>query len=194
MRRFGGKLRRPSDALISRGLLWIGLIAVCSSTYLAAVGTEHRDGLDAARAVDQAGVHQTFMQDPCLGFRWTVAADPDHPQRPPHMVLAESGDPVSARLVHSQSGSAAKREVASLEDRERSRIVIHPGDLILINQDSQGVRAIFEGNALNSAARGDTFRVRLRFGTVSRNGGIVIDVVATQVGRAQWMTALEEGQ
>ena len=166
------------------------LSIVCLFMALASPGEERRSRSDDTKAV---AVHQKLFQDPCLGIRWTVVADQDHRDRPPRLFAVGTGEPGEAKLEELQRGVEGRKEGDSAENREHARILIHPGDPVLIDQQTPSLHALFQGNALTAAGRGDLVRVRLRFGTGFGSRGTVIVVVATQNGRAEWNAPSEKG-
>jgi len=124
------------------------------------------------------------VTDSCLGLRWRLVVDPAHPAWPGRMVLLDRMD-----IVERKVASADRVRVS-----EPTINVIRAGDRVVVIQDSGIVRARLQAIAIESAATGQTLRVRL-IGNDSRwytatplvaSSGPVISVVATGAGIGQW--------
>lgn len=130
---------------------------------------------------------QRDIVDPCVGTRWQLVADSQHPERPGRLVPVYSGvlrasNPIPAGLVRLPTPSPPAMPA------------IHAGDRIAVSQQTPVLRARFQAVALESAAFGQTFRVRLLGGaqTLTGNQGTVVDVRAIRAGEAVWLSV--EGQ
>ncbi len=125
---------------------------------------------------------QRVILDPCLGKRWQLIADAQHPERPGRLVLAESG---ALRPFQSRSSESAPSPAISPPQLS----VIHVGDRITVSQQTPVLRARFRAVALESAGSGETLRVRILGGGESfpGNRGAVVAARAIQAGEAEWL-------
>ena len=127
---------------------------------------------------------QRQIVDPCLGTRWQLIADSQHPERPGRMVLLTSGVYRVSNPSHDGSTLPPAPVPTALP-------VIRAGDRITVLQQTSILRARLQAVALESAATGQTLRVRLLGGTdtLTGNRGTVVDVRAVQAGEAEWPAA-----
>jgi hypothetical protein len=131
--------------------------------------------------------------DPCLGTRWQLVADAQHPERPRRLVLVNSG------VYRVSNPSPAGSVPPSVSLREASPValpVIRAGDRITVLQQTSILRARLQAVALESGAAGQTLRVRLLGGadTLTGNQGTVVDVRAMQAGEAVWLAVDRNSQ
>jgi hypothetical protein len=166
-------------------------------------------------------------KDPCLANRWVLVANKEHPSWPRHLIRfdSQSGN-LNRSLGQNQSNQSPRitstsAELQGLEKTHLSRVTmvspaasttrivipwtntiprdaIRAGDRILVEQKSSVLDAHFEAIALQSAAIGESFRVRLARaasghantvdGVKASNGGWgqVVAVVAVARGTARW--------
>jgi hypothetical protein len=136
---------------------------------------------------------QREIVDPCLGVRWQLVADAQHPERPGRLVRVDFGVFRAAGF----SPSGATLSPAPLPAAPPAVLpVIRAGDRIAVTQQTPILRARFEGLALESGAAGQTLRVRLLGGaqTLTGNQGTVVDVRAIQAGEAVWLAVDRNSQ
>lgn len=124
------------------------------------------------------------IDDPSSGDCWLLLRDPKDPGGPGRLVLEkrnaqgpgrEGGGPRAASATGSTFGSAAKQGV----DRSAARLpVIHPGERLIVEENTPLVEARLEAVALNPARAGSVFKVRLAI------GGKVVRARALGPGRA----------
>lgn len=132
------------------------------------------------------GPLQREIVDPCLGTRWQLIADTQHPERPGRLV------PVDFRLLRAASARPRESPSAPISPPAATLAappIIRPGNRITVTQQTSILRARFQAVALESAAAGQTLRVRLLGGsdTLTGNQGTVVDVRAVQAGEAVWL-------
>ena len=106
------------------------------------------------------------IDDPCGGDRWLLVRDPSRPGGPGRLFQ------VSAVRRKPLNPGHAGPEI------EAPAPVIHPGDRILVEENTPVVEARLEAVAMGPAQPGSTFTVRLAV------GGRVVRVVAVGPGRA----------
>jgi hypothetical protein len=141
-------------------------------------------------------VYREFV-DPCLGSHWQLQIDPAHRDRPGRLVLMDSSDgrqsvgaseDASERHKLDEAGNPSQ---ASQNDTSSSSspLAIRAGEHLIVDQDSQVLRARFQAIALESAQIGQRMRVRLSATTTLPQSlkGAVISVVATGTGQARWL-------
>lgn len=128
----------------------------------------------ALRDVSRAPL-QAEIVDPCLGTRWRLVPDTQHPERPGRLVLSESG--------------LASPSKPSSEAAPATSPIIRAGERVAVFQTTPMLRARFEAVALESAAAGKPMRVRLLPAGDARSGnqGTVVDVRAIAAGEAIWL-------
>ena len=132
-------------------------------------------------SVTQAAFQREIV-DPCLGTRWQLVADAQHPERPGHLVLVDS------RALRS-SGTTPAGSPPSTPASTTQLPVIRAGDRIAVLQQTPILRGRFQAVALESAATGQTLRVRLlgNSDTLTGNLGTIVDVRALRAGEAAWL-------
>lgn len=116
------------------------------------------------------------IDDPHTGDRWLVVRDSNNPAGPGRMVQVSKAATASGAGPASSSGS-------NLETKS-SLPVIHSGDSLIVIEETAAVSEQLEAVALESAAQGSIFEVRLNI------GGRTYRAVATGPGRARF----SEGQ
>jgi len=152
-----------------------------SGDHLPVVRIEARGPLpDAAQGqsgVALSGALSREIVDPCLGTRWRLIADAEHPERPGRLVLADPGFVRGA--VSAEKASASRTPTWA----------IRSGDRLTVAQENTVLRARFQAVALESAEAGQTMRVRLIGGADTRTGnfGTVVEVRAIRPGEAEWL-------
>ena len=117
------------------------------------------------------------IDDPAAGGCWLLARNTMHPEGPGKLVRVAGQD----RDCDRGSGSRSLRQQRQ-SSRLPFRVVIHPGDRLLVEQHSLLVNAQFEATAIEPAVPGERFGARLRV------NGKVVTVVAVRAGLAE-MTA-----
>jgi hypothetical protein len=111
------------------------------------------------------------IDDPNNGDRWLLMRDEQHPGGPGRLVLAAGDRNRPAGRLSQDAGQG--REVRVLP-------VIRTGDRLMVEEHTPVVDAVLEAQALNPAAEGESFDVRLTI------GGKVIRAVALGPGRAKF--------
>jgi len=109
------------------------------------------------------------IEDPPLGTRWLLLRDGGHPGGPGRMVLASDAGKESGGVLANWPPETTGR---------MSRPAIRAGDLVVVERSTAVVEARLEAIALEPAAIGSSFHVRLRI------GGKVVRVVALAEDRA----------
>jgi len=122
------------------------------------------------------------IDDPHTGIHWLVVRDAGHPGGPGRLVQAAEfagwhGDSSSGR-----SNPVAQTAVDSLHP------VVRAGDRMIAEEHTQVADAQLEGVALEPAAAGAAFNLRLRI------GGKVVRAVAEGPGKAILQPSLEAGR
>jgi hypothetical protein len=133
--------------------------------------------------------------DPCLGSRWHLVTNPEHPEWPGRLVLVEAGGLGVDRSIAEHAFHATEAPTTVLRSGEIPvdsgipAIVIRAGERVTVDQQTQVLHARFQAIALESAIAGQRMRVRLGAGTHSARGldGVVIPVLATAPGQARWL-------
>ena len=108
------------------------------------------------------------IDDPGTGRRWLLERDPAHPGGPGRLV------DISGRAIEPAMNAGAQAAVPS-----PFRPVIRAGDRLVLSQETAVVSARFEAVALEPAAIGKEFKVRLKY------GGKVMVAVALAPGLAK---------
>ena len=111
-------------------------------------------------APDAVGAHRILRErmDPHTGERWLLVPNPDDPAGPGQW--ARSGEVRSSCTVH-------------------KKIVIRRGDPVVVEEHTETIDALLEATALEPAAAGSSFSVRLKI------GGRALRVAAIAAGRAE---------
>jgi hypothetical protein len=135
---------------------WLALTAGAGAAKRNA-GREAAGGLQVVRQID----------DPGTGRHWLLERDPAHPGGPGRL-LAVSGQVAAAQ-------KAAGTGVAPVSP---FRPVIRAGDRLVVSEETNVVSARLEAVAMEPAAAGRKFKVRLKF------GGKVLNAVAVAPGQA----------
>jgi len=124
-----------------------------------------------------SGALDREIVDPCLGTRWRLIANAEHPERPGRLVLVDRG---LDRVAPPGQNTPAARAPAW---------AIRSGDRLTVAQETAILRARFQAVALESAEAGQRLRVRLIGGADTRTGnfGTVVEVRAVAPGEAVWL-------
>jgi len=130
------------------------------------------------------------IADPCLRQHWQLLIDRSHPSWPGRLFLVNQNG--KASVDHGQSAPGVSKTSGPVS--EMQSMLILAGDRVTVVQDSEILRARFEGVALDSAGVGERLRVRLIVSDSRRRGlnpesldpGPVISVVAKGIGLTQW--------
>lgn len=102
------------------------------------------------------------LMDPHSGERWRLLPNPNDPSGPGQWIR-------SGEVSRSATGH---KEIAK-------EMVIHRGDRVVVEEHSEAVQAWLEATALEPAAAGSRFSVRLKI------GGRVVRAAAIAAGRAE---------
>jgi hypothetical protein len=113
------------------------------------------------------------IDDPHTGDRWILVRNDQMPGGPGRMVLLT---PDRATTV-----SGAAQPILTLTEETKSPLIIHAGDRVIVERHTAVVDAVLEARAVNPAALGAEFNLRL---TV---GGKVLRAVALGPGRAAFL-------
>ena len=112
------------------------------------------------------------LEDPSTHQHWLLLQDLSRPTGP--AVLIELPLDLSCAPFRT-----AKSDLRSpLPARELSIPIIHPGDRIILSEHTRAFDAELEATALQAAAVGDVFTIRMKF------GGLTLHAIATSPGRA----------
>ena len=101
------------------------------------------------------------IRDPHTGAHWVMVANKNNPGGPGRMVLATDG-----------------ADGRSTTEKQKSAVIIHPGDRVVVEEHTLHADARLEAVALSAAPQGFRFDVRLKIGRK------VVRVVALAPGRA----------
>jgi len=105
------------------------------------------------------------INDPWTGARWQMQRDEEHPGGPHRLLLVDAGHaPVASAAVMARPAAP--------------RPVIHPGDLLIVEEHTPVVDASLQAVALGQATAGSWLEVRLKL------GGRVLRALALGPGRA----------
>jgi hypothetical protein len=132
---------------------------VCLKDFETTYGTRYR----AVRIID----------DPCTGHRWLLVRQFDRPEAPALLVQMPDNHSCSKLPVEDSEGRSP-----ATANRMLARRVIHPGDFVILSEDTPVSDARLEATALQPAATGQALTVRLKF------GGHLLRAVATGPGHA----------
>ena len=169
--------------------MMLALVAIAAAEMAPAqTATENRDcaGVNHAASIPAAtqpcaGPLFGEIDDPATGDRWLMERNEMHPEGPGRLVrLAGEGGAAGGFA----SAVRVRRQDAAGSDVSR-RLVIHAGDVLVLEEHAAHVDARLEAVALGSAMRGEELRVRLKI------GGKVVRAVATSIGRAELLPAAE---
>jgi hypothetical protein len=114
------------------------------------------------------------IDDPHLGSRWLLYRDPAHPGGPGRLVRVGSIAPDRLRSSAPLTGGEAA-----------ARPIIHPGDRVVLEEDTSVVDARLEAVALGPALAGSPLQVRLAL------GGRILPAIAVAPGRVALAPELE---
>lgn len=135
--------------------------------------------------------------DPCIGSRWQLLVDSEHPSWPGRLVLKSASEAhISNAPGQYLSGQVETRKHASngIGQYAPAAItppVIHAGDHVIVDQQSQVIQAQFDAVAMEQAVVGQRLKVRLISpgNLQGSNQGPVISVLATDFGKVRWLNA-----
>jgi len=113
------------------------------------------------------------IDDPHTGDRWLLMRNGQFPGGPGRLVLASA---------HRNAAGGAAGRAAGQPGEAQMIPVIRAGDRLIVEEHTAVVDAVLEARALNPAAAGTRFDVRLTM------GGNVVRVVALGPGRAALLT------
>jgi hypothetical protein len=86
--------------------------------------------------------------DRSTGARWVLMRDVEHPAAPAHWVLADAGK--------EKAGAGSKAT--------EPKLAIHPGDKIVVEEETTVLNAWLEATALTGAENGGELRARMKIG------------------------------
>jgi hypothetical protein len=119
------------------------------------------------------------IDDPHTGARWLLMRNSGHPGGPGRMVLAFAPRGQALSTVGGETRIGAQSDLEPLLAASApAQPVIRAGDRLTVEENTAVVEARLEAVALNPAAIGSPFNVRLAI------GGRVVRVVAVSAGRA----------
>jgi hypothetical protein len=110
------------------------------------------------------------IEDPSTGDLWLLLRDRNHPAGPGRLVLA----PQRTSMRGAISGGPAQPLSAG------ERLLIHPGDALMVEEHTEVADVRLEAVALEPAVKGAPFKARLKI------GGQVVRVAAVSPGRADF--------
>jgi hypothetical protein len=120
------------------------------------------------------------IEDPSLGGRWMLCRNADHPGGPGRLLLVSNQSAGKRNLPGNLPiANAPDGGLASV------RPVIRAGDRVIVEEISAVAEARLAAVALESAAAGSAFKVRLEI------GGKVLLVVAVRAGQALFQPRIE---
>ncbi len=128
---------------------------------------------------------RSAITDPCLGDQWELVVNAQNPEAPGRLIRTN---------IHQT------QRLQTVQPAAPHRMVIRPGDRVLVHQTSPVMDAQFQAVALESARAGDVFRVQLRAvrnlesTAASILTGPVLQVRATGPGLAQLQAAQRADQ
>jgi len=135
--------------------------------------------------------------DPCLGIRWHLRQDPEHPGGPARLVSVQVDSPKEAKQQGNVSASMAKSASTDLPVRPVivSQPIIRVGQMIQVEQRSATLHTTLQAKALESAVLGQKLRVQMTGirGFSGSTAGAILSVVATGAGIAEWASATTSG-
>lgn len=121
------------------------------------------------RSFEDASTHQS----------WTVVRDKKQPAAP-----ARLWGPTILR----GAGCASAEESREALLQTASRLIIHAGDSLIVDEHTAIVDARLEATALNAAAGGERLKIRLKI------GNRIVEAVAIEPGRAEMVPAMREAR
>ncbi len=161
-----------SKAISGWGWLLVApVVGTCAQTpgnVAAAPETLHVVAATPGTALDSDGQVLRRIEDPSTGDLWLLLRDPGRPAGPGRLVLARQRTDTHEAMP----GGAAQLLTA------KKRPVIQTGDALTVEEHTAVVDARLEAVALEPAAKGAHFKVRLKI------GGKVVRVVAISPGCA----------
>jgi len=110
------------------------------------------------------------IDDPATGGRWLLTRDADHPAGPGQLIWVKGLSEVT------------DKQPASAQTKQNSLIplpVIHPGDRIVVEEETPVVESRLEATALAAACAGVNFKAQLKI------GGHIVQAIAVAPGQAR---------
>ena len=120
------------------------------------------------RSFEDVGTHQS----------WTVVQDKKRPAAPARLV--------GPTILHGGRASAEESGEALLQ--MASRLIIHAGDSLIVDEHTAIVDARLEATALGAAARGERLKVRLK------TGDRIVPAIAMEPGQAEILSPIREAR
>ena len=148
--------------------------SISQTTVLSPAGSAHVD-LRIRRVPDQQIIFREIV-DPYSRARWVLLRDAAHPEGPGRLVPAKPGDDLHAPADRGEMSELTPSVVAPC---------IHVGDRVVVREHTAAAEVTLEAVAMEPAATGSLFHVRLRV------GGKVVRAVAVAPGRAELARAVE---
>lgn len=121
------------------------------------------------RSFEDAGTHQS----------WTVVQDKKQPAAPARLVGA---------AILPTAGRASAEESGEESLQMASRLIIHSGDSLIVDEHTAIVDARLQATALGAAAQGERLRVRLKI------GDRIVPAIAIEPGRAEILSPTREAR
>jgi hypothetical protein len=158
-----------------RGVAWgAGVLALIAVQAVCAQSQSANGSVQAGPLPPEVVPIQSVSQEKILreiddlqnGNRWLLVRDDTHPGGPGRMVLVAAGSELEGAFR------------ASTAEAEKAQMVVHAGDLLIVEEHTARVDAVLEARALASAVAGAVLDVRLTL------GGKVVRAVAIGPGRA----------
>ena len=182
-----GRVRIGIKTALGAGVLALGAaLAVCAQGPAVAGSNSGAQVLLSSGVLTQAGVQRAAREervkgnqvsdeivceidDPHTGDRWLLLRNDHVPGGPGRLVLVAA--------PRNSSGNATLRKAGQAREA-RFLPVIRTGDRLIVEEHTARVDAVLEARALNPAAPGSAFNVRLMI------GGNVVRAIALGPGRA----------
>ncbi|WP_263359563.1 hypothetical protein [Acidicapsa ligni] len=122
--------------------------------------------------------------DPCLGLHWHVVVNQENHSGPDRIILTDTADAQEKKIARHAAAKNILKAVAI-----SPQIIIHVGDQIIVDQESELLHARLPAMALESGPLGARLRARLSAGKNSQMSvnGPVISVLATGLKQAKWL-------
>ena len=135
----------------------------------------------ASRQFDKTGDWRVIrsFEDASSHQSWMVVRDKKQPAAP-----ARLWGPTMLR----GAGCASAEESREALLQTASRLIIHAGDSLIVDEHTAIVDARLEATALNAAAGGERLKVRLMI------GNRVVEAVAIEPGRAEMVPAMRKAR
>jgi hypothetical protein len=122
--------------------------------------------------------------DPCLRLHWQLQTNPAHPEQPGRLVLVNPNN-----TLPGQPARSAKNQPSPAHSSPAP--IIHAGDRVTVDQQTEVLHAHFQAVALEPALPGQRMKVRLSVGDHSARGldATILTVLATTPGQARWQAS-----